>query len=78
MKYTSMIFQSTIKQLGVTQKVVLSEMYKLNNLLGNKRRTILAIFSPEKISIFWKKVVLINNKYGFITFVVITQDVVMV
>ena len=38
MKYTSMIFQSTIKQLGVTQKVVLSEMYKLNNLLGNEQK----------------------------------------
>ena len=38
MKYTSMIFQSTIKQLGVTQKVVSSEMYKLNNLLGNEQK----------------------------------------
>ena len=37
-KIPSMIFQRTIKQLGVTQKVVLSEMYKLNNLLVNKQK----------------------------------------
>ena len=37
-KIPSMIFQRTIKQLGVTQKVVLSEMYKLNNFLSNGQK----------------------------------------